>query len=278
MQIISNICSFIATLELIAAPVLSVIWIIRKIRKKPKWKWFKWFWISFAAVITVGVLTSPATWCKHENRLIETKEASCTEEGYKKYHCDLCGRDMTETIKRLGHDMREVSRIKPTSESDGEFVTRCSRCGYEETEVLKKLNEPSKETTSDDNQENSEKSETVPKQETENEEDTVETATFEEIYKAYKENELVADDLYKNNRYRVTAKIDGMTNDGLFNLTGGATLTLEKTVGNTIVIFYAEFEKEQEENLKTVKVGDTITFVGECLSAGSWVDCELVVE
>nr|DAL90366.1 MAG TPA: putative nucleic acid-binding lipoprotein.1, putative nucleic acid-binding lipoprotein [Caudoviricetes sp.] len=278
MQIISNICSFIATLELIAAPVLLVIWIIRKIRKKPKWKWFKWFWISFAAVITVGVLTSPATWCKHENRLVETKEASCTEDGYTKYHCDLCGRDTTETIKRLGHDMREVSRIKPTSESDGEFVTRCSRCGYEETEVLKKLNEPSKETTSNDNQENSEKSETVPKQETEKEEDTVGTATFEEIYKAYKENELVADDLYKNNRYRVTAKIDGMTNDGLFNLTGGATLTLEKTVGNTIVIFYAEFEKEQEENLKTVKVGDTITFVGECLSAGSWIDCELVVE
>lgn len=109
------------------------------------------------------------------------------------------------------------------------------------------------------------------------EENTVGIATFEEIYKAYKENELVADDLYKNNLYQVTAKIDGMTNDGLFNLTGGATLTLEKTVENTIVIFYAEFEKEQEENLKTVKVGDTITFVGECLSAGSWIDCELVV-
>ena len=109
------------------------------------------------------------------------------------------------------------------------------------------------------------------------EENAVGTATFEEIYKAYKENELVADDLYKNNLYQVTAKIDGMTNDGLFNLTGGATLTLEKTVENTIVIFYAEFEKEQEENLKTVKVGDTITFVGECLSAGSWVNCELVV-
>ncbi len=109
------------------------------------------------------------------------------------------------------------------------------------------------------------------------EEDAIGTATFEEIYKAYKENELVADDLYKNNRYQVTAKIDGLTNDGLFNLTGGATLTLEKTVENTIVIFYAEFEKEQEENLKTIKVGDTITFVGECLSAGSWIDCELVV-
>lgn len=102
------------------------------------------------------------------------------------------------------------------------------------------------------------------------------TATFDEIYYAYKENELVADDLYQYNRYRVTAKINGMTNDGLFNLTGGATLTLETKVDNTIVFFYAEFEKEQEENLKTVKVGDTITFEGKCLDAGNWSECELV--
>lgn len=102
------------------------------------------------------------------------------------------------------------------------------------------------------------------------------TATFDEIYHAYKENELVADDLYQYNRYRVTAKINGMTNDGLFNLTGGAMLTLETKVDNTIVFFYAEFEKEQEENLKTVKVGDTITFEGKCLDAGNWSECELV--
>lgn len=102
------------------------------------------------------------------------------------------------------------------------------------------------------------------------------TVTFDEIYHAYKENELVADDLYQYNRYRVTAKINEMTNDGLFNLTGGATLTLETKVDNTIVFFYAEFEKEQEENLKTVKVGDTITFEGKCLDAGNWSECELV--
>lgn len=104
------------------------------------------------------------------------------------------------------------------------------------------------------------------------------TATFDEIYYAYKENELVADDLYQYNRYRVTAKINGMTNDGLFNMTGGAMLTLETKVDNIIVFFYAEFEKEQEENLKSVKVGDTITFDGKCLSAGSWSECEMIVE
>lgn len=59
-------------------------------------------------------------------------------------------------------------------------------------------------------------------------------------------------------------------------MTGGATLTMQTQVGNTIVFFYAEFEKEQEEALKQVAVGDMITFEGTCLSAGSWIDCEIV--
>lgn len=100
--------------------------------------------------------------------------------------------------------------------------------------------------------------------------------TYDEVYRAYKENELRADDTYKNNRYQITAKVNGMSTGGLFNLTGGATLTMEKQIGNTIVFFYAEFEKEQEDALKTISVGDTITFEGECLSAGSWIECELL--
>lgn len=106
----------------------------------------------------------------------------------------------------------------------------------------------------------------------------IEGVGFDEIYRTYKENELRADDTYQHNRYRITAKINGMETGGLFNMTGGATLTMEKKVGNTIVFFYAEFEKEQEENLKTVNVGDTITFEGECLSAGSWIECEIITE
>lgn len=99
---------------------------------------------------------------------------------------------------------------------------------------------------------------------------------FEEIYKAYKENELRADETYQYNRYQITAKVNAMETDGLFNLTGGATLTMEVKVDNTVVFFYAEFEKEQEEALKQINVGDTITFEGKCLSAGSWSDCKLV--
>lgn len=108
--------------------------------------------------------------------------------------------------------------------------------------------------------------------------DVDESVSFNEIYYAYKENELRADDVYQNNRYRITAKVNGMTTDGLFNLTGGATLTMEIQVDSITVFFYAEFERKQEEALKTINVGDTVTFEGKCLSAGTWVDCELITE
>lgn len=98
--------------------------------------------------------------------------------------------------------------------------------------------------------------------------------SFDEIYKSFKENELVAKDKYNNKYYTISAKINGIESDGLYNLTGGATLTMEYKVDNTIVFFLAEFEKEQEEKLKTIKVGDKITFTGKCYN-GAFSDCKL---
>ena len=100
------------------------------------------------------------------------------------------------------------------------------------------------------------------------------SVTFSDIYNEYKSNELRAKELYQGNRYQITAKINGMKTSGLFNLTGGATLTMEYKCGNTIVFFYAEFEREQEEKLKQVSVGDTITFTGVCYG-GNFTDCKM---
>ena len=105
-----------------------------------------------------------------------------------------------------------------------------------------------------------------------------ESVSFEEIYHAYKENELRADDIYKGNRYRITAEVNQIEAGGFMGLGDGATLTMVTRIDSTIVVFVAEFEEEQEEALKTISVGDTITFEGECYSAGNWVDCELILE
>lgn len=100
--------------------------------------------------------------------------------------------------------------------------------------------------------------------------------TYDEIYNSYKSNELLADDLYSGNRYRITAIVKGIESDGLFNLTGGATLNLRVEVGDTIVPLLAEFETNQEDALKKIAVGDTVVFEGTCVSAGAWTDCKIV--
>lgn len=265
MQTVSSLMFTLAAIEILALPILLIVWLIRKAKKKPKMKWLKWFWLSFTLFLAVGAATNPATWCEHEYKLVESKEASCTENGYEKYHCNLCGGDKKETLKKLGHSMEDVRRVEPTDDKDGEYVQRCTRCGYEKTEVLPM---PKKSTEQKTGSSESKKPEPTT--------EPVDTSvTFDEIYRAYKENELVANDTYRYNRYRITARINGMNTGGLLNLTGGATLTMEKKVGNTIVFFYAEFEKEQEEALKQVKVGDTITFEGECIGRSGFTDCEL---
>ncbi|WP_426350786.1 OB-fold protein [Alloiococcus sp. CFN-8] len=215
---------------------------------------------------------------------VSRTEPSCDESGVIEYVCDYCGITDSETIDALGHDMTEISRKEPTQDTEGEIVYQCSLCDKKDVKVIEKLPKPTETSPPEETKEPIETSESI---ETSEPIETAETpvtepaptlpdVTFEDIYKAYKSNELVADDLYKGNRYQVTATINGMSTDGLFNLTGGATLTMQTNVEGTIVFFYAEFEKDQEEALKQVIVGDTITFEGECLSHGMWSECEIV--
>lgn len=49
---------------------------------------------------------------------------------------------------------------------------------------------------------------------------------------------------------------------------------MKEQVDGTIVFFTAEFEKEQEDALKKLSVGDTITFTGTCYG-GNFSDCEI---
>lgn len=110
----------------------------------------------------------------------------------------------------------------------------------------------------------------------EEKEPKAEVIDFEVVHDAFEKNELAAEEKYGGNRYILTVTCDGLETDGLFNMTGGATLTVYSVVDGVRVYFLAEFEKEQEEALKKIEVGETITFEGTCGSAGYWSDCEIV--
>lgn len=103
--------------------------------------------------------------------------------------------------------------------------------------------------------------------------------SYEEIYHAYQQNELNADSVYKGNRYQVAARIQKIDSNGVWTLgglLGGAMLTMEVEVDGETKTFKAEFNKDQEESLKTVNVGDSVTFEGECSGSGLWTECKLV--
>lgn len=120
METVSNICAVIVGVSIPAILVLIVVWLIKKIMKKPAKKIGRAAAIVFACAVVftmVGSFADPATYCDHEYELVESEDATCEKNGYEKYHCDLCGRDKTEKLKKLGHDM-----------TDGV----CSRCGRTE--------------------------------------------------------------------------------------------------------------------------------------------------
>ena len=184
----------------------------------------------------------------------EAKEThpTCTESGAITRTCKNCGNVVIEKKvgEALGHSMKEYSRTEPTRDAEGKIIYRCERCDHEETESIEKLPPLT----------------------------YVEGVDFGEIYRDFKANELRAIDVYRGNRYRITAKVVDISVNELLNLFGGATLTLETRVDNTIVFIIADFGKDQEDALKTINVGDTITYEGECNTYGYWKNCEMILE
>lgn len=247
--------------------------IIKWIMRKPKKRWGIAALVSFALIWVFGFIVYSVS-CKGEYIEISRTEPTCTTHGEIIYQCEKCGDKKSESIEPTGHTLVEISRTEATVDLEGKVVERCSICGEEITTTLDKLPSTTDSPKSEETTTTDKPSEASTPTEEENHSEPTENVSFDEIYREFKRNELNAKDLYNGNRYTITAKINGMETGGLFNLTGGATLTMEYRVDNTIVFFYAEFEKEQEEALKKISVGDSITFTGTCYG-GNFTDCEI---
>ena len=74
----------------------------------------------------------------HLYKLIESKKASCEEQGYKRYKCISCGDTYDDDLeKALGHSYEEIYR-EPTCINEGIKSKICINCGYEEESILPK--------------------------------------------------------------------------------------------------------------------------------------------
>lgn len=282
--------AILVILCIFAIPVLGIVFLIRWGLKKPKKKLGIALVCAVGGIIVfslLGTATDPATWCNHEYALVNETEATCTEDGERVEHCDLCGRDDIEKLEATGHVMVEVLRKEPGEGAEGQVVTRCSFCGYEHIESLAALqpdgvsevSAPPSSIPLDSSV--AEPSSTIPDSAPVPEQyiptQAEANAQFYAIWKAYKDNELSADDMYKGNRYILYGTFQSATEDGVLNkLNGTITVNVEIKFDDVWYILICTFDKSHRDDIAALKKGDLVCFEGECYSVGVWSDCEII--
>lgn len=77
-----------------------------------------------------------------ENAVIDSKDPTCTEPGYKNGECERCHEIVTQNIPALGHDIYEdmSKHVDPTCTTAGSETLCCHRCDFTETNEIPKLN------------------------------------------------------------------------------------------------------------------------------------------
>ncbi|MCD7722828.1 MAG: hypothetical protein LUH82_02595, partial [Clostridiales bacterium] len=76
------------------------------------------------------------TTSEHSYEITNTKEPTCTEDGYNVYTCSVCGDTYTEVLDPAHTFNEGVVTTAATCTTDGEITYTCTVCGATETEVI----------------------------------------------------------------------------------------------------------------------------------------------
>ena len=70
----------------------------------------------------------------------ESFSPTCTQAGMTTWVCDECLLKRTESVKALGHDMRDESVVRsPTCQIEGRMTMRCARCGLSDLRDIPRI-------------------------------------------------------------------------------------------------------------------------------------------
>lgn len=68
--------------------------------------------------------------CNHDEKVIDHKDATCTEDGYTTYGCNVCGSTWKDTLPAAGHTEVADAAIEATCETAGKTEgSHCTTCG-----------------------------------------------------------------------------------------------------------------------------------------------------
>ena len=87
----------------------------------------------------VRKITENATGHSWKEVKSESYSPTCTENGVTTYACANCAKTRTESVKALGHDMRDEAVVRSsTCEIEGLMSIRCARCGLSDLRDMKR--------------------------------------------------------------------------------------------------------------------------------------------
>lgn len=92
--------------------------------------------VSLDYTVSGGSVLVVAPECDHDWQLTDSKEPTCTEDGFETYTCSKCGDSYTNTLKATGHKPGEPVKenvVPSTCTEKGSYdnVVYCSVCGEE---------------------------------------------------------------------------------------------------------------------------------------------------
>ena len=68
--------------------------------------------------------------CNHDEKVIDHKDATCTEDGYTTYECNVCGSTWKDTMPAAGHTEVADAAVEVTCETAGKTEgSHCTTCG-----------------------------------------------------------------------------------------------------------------------------------------------------
>ena len=68
--------------------------------------------------------------CNHDEKVIDHKDATCTEDGYTTYECNVCGSTWKDTLPAAGHTEVADAAVEAICETAGKTEgSHCTTCG-----------------------------------------------------------------------------------------------------------------------------------------------------
>ena len=215
----------------------------------------------------VGLILDPVVWCSHAYSVVEQQNSTCTKNGYIKKVCPNCNDEVIEYIDAY-HVWLEEIISEATCTSQKQVKKTCIRCEATEYE---KVGSPIPHSFGDwivsiepTTEKEGQKSRTcLVCQYIENSNipaiDYIEV-TANELWSAFDENEVKAEQAYNGKKVRITGVISDINSSGAF-VDANVLLLVD---GSYFGCVQCNFGSKNADMLSTLHKGDSVIIEGTC--------------